>query len=99
MRVPAPMATQRAHYEPFAWWLTREGIGKDLRERYPAIQELPPRLLALVRKLDAVEGSQSSPQEPSSWLGKLDAIEGNRLLRACKKRLGAKGDPDKGPGI
>jgi len=43
-------------YEPFAWWLTRERIGRDLRERYVVAQELPPRLLALVRKLDAVEG-------------------------------------------
>ena len=46
-------------YEPFAWWLTRERIGQDLRERYSVAQELPPRLLALVRKLDAVEGNPS----------------------------------------
>jgi hypothetical protein len=32
-------------YEPFAWWLTRERIGQDLRERYGVAQELPPRLL------------------------------------------------------
>ena len=44
-------------YEPFAWWLTREQIGRDLRERYAVAQELPPRLLALVRELDAVEGN------------------------------------------
>jgi hypothetical protein len=61
------MATQRAHYEPFAWWLTRERIGQDLRERYPALEELPPRLLTLFRNLDSVEG--------------------NQLLRACRKRL------------
>jgi len=46
-------------YEPFAWWLTRQQIGRDLRERYAVAQELPPRLLALVRKLDAVEGDPS----------------------------------------
>ena len=46
-------------YEPFAWWLTRERIGQDLRERYAVAQELPPRLLALVRKIDAVEGNPS----------------------------------------
>ena len=46
-------------YEPFAWWLARERIGQDLRERYAVAQELPPRLLALVRKLDAVEGDPS----------------------------------------
>ena len=46
-------------YEPFAWWLTRERIGQDLRERYAVAQELPPHLLALVRELDAVEGNPS----------------------------------------
>ena len=37
-------------YEPFAWWLTRERLGQDLRERYAALEELPLRLRALVRK-------------------------------------------------
>jgi len=49
-------------YEPFAWWLAREQIGQRLRERYAVAQELPPRLLALVRKLDAVEGNQLSEE-------------------------------------
>ena len=51
------MAKENAQYEyePFAWWLTRERIGQDLRERYAMAEELPPRLLALFRKLDAVE--------------------------------------------
>jgi hypothetical protein len=49
-------------YEPFAWWLAREQIGQRLRERYAMAQELPPRLLALVRKLDAVEGNQLSEE-------------------------------------
>ncbi len=81
------MSTQRAQYEPFAWWLTRERIGQDLRERYPALEELPPRLLALVRKLDLSQGKR-----PSGWLSKLDAMEGDRLLRACKKRQNGKDD-------
>jgi hypothetical protein len=46
-------------YEPFAWWLTRQQIGQDLRERYAVAQELPPHLLALVKELDAVEGDPS----------------------------------------
>jgi hypothetical protein len=46
-------------YEPFAWWLTRERIGRDLRELYAVAQELPPHLLALLKKLDAVEGNPS----------------------------------------
>jgi hypothetical protein len=55
------LAKEYAQYEhePFAWWLTRERIGQDLRERYVVAQELPPDLLALLKKLDAVEGNSS----------------------------------------
>jgi hypothetical protein len=48
-----PKERAQYEYEPYAWWLTREQIGQDLRERYSLAQELPPRLLALVRKLNA----------------------------------------------
>jgi len=85
--VGCPMGTQHAHYEPFAWWLTREQIGLNLRERYPALQELPPRLLTLVRELGAVEGNRLPKESSPSWLRKLDTIEGNRLLRTSRKRL------------
>jgi hypothetical protein len=61
------MSTQRAHYEPFAWWLTRERIGQDLRERYPALQELPSRLLALVEKLDASQSNQPAQCNVCFW--------------------------------
>ena len=59
------MAKENAQYEyePFAWWLAREQIGQDLRERYAVAQELPPRLIALYRKLDAVEDSQPNPSK------------------------------------
>ena len=56
-------------------------------KRYPALQELPFRLLTLVRKLDAVDGNRLPKESSPSWLRKLDTIEGNRLLRACRKRL------------
>ncbi len=88
MRLPDPMATLRAHYDPFAWGLTRERIGQKLRERYPVLKELPPRLLTLVSKLDAAESNQSPQDASSGWLKKLDAVEGNQLLRACRRRLG-----------
>jgi len=83
----------RPEYEPFAWWLTRERIGQSMRERYAVPQEVPPRLLARVRQLgDTVEGDHlrkgSSPDTPS-LLSKLDAFEGNQLLRACGTRLRA----------
>lgn len=98
-----PMAAQSAHYEPFAWQLTRQGIGHELRERYPVLQELPRRLVTLVSKLDAAtagerpqamqrgmqqDAAEDTPQAmPSGWLKKLDAFEGDRLLRACRKNL------------
>jgi hypothetical protein len=49
---------------------------------------------ALVKRLgDAIEGNrfreESSPDAP--LLSKLDAIEGNQLLRACRKGLRALG--------
>jgi len=81
------MVTLRAEYEPFAWWLTRERIGHDLRERYSMPEELPAQLLKLAKKLDAVVGNQLPQEMPRNWLRKLDAIEGDRLLRACRKRL------------
>jgi len=55
-----PMAAQRVHTEPFAWWLTKLRIGQDLRERYPVLRELPPYLVTLVGKLDAVECNKSA---------------------------------------
>jgi hypothetical protein len=85
------MGTQSAHYEPFAWWLARERIGADLREYYAAPQELPSEILALIEKLGAtVEGDQfreESTPDARSLLSKLDAIEGNQLLRTCRTRL------------
>jgi hypothetical protein len=47
----------RARFEPVAWWFTREQIGRGLRERYQAPEELPRSLLTLVRKFDALEGN------------------------------------------
>jgi hypothetical protein len=41
-----------------AWWLNVKGVGESLQERYQVPGELPPKMLQLVRKLDAVEGNQ-----------------------------------------
>ena len=82
-----PMATLHADYEPFAWWLTRERIGQDLRRRYSMPEELAAQFLKLAEKLDAVVSNQLPQEAPRNWLWKLDAIEGDRLLHACRKRL------------
>jgi hypothetical protein len=41
-----------ARYQPVAWWFTKRRLGQELRNLYQAIEELPPQLLALVRKLE-----------------------------------------------
>jgi hypothetical protein len=61
------------------WCFVRDEIGLGLRERYQVPKDLPPKLLALVRRLDAVESNQS--HRSRTLIGKLDAIEGNYLSR------------------
>jgi len=65
-------------YEGLTWWFVRERIGQGLRERYQVPTELPAKLLALLRKLEAIE---SKSLRGRSVIGKFDAIEGNYLLR------------------
>ena len=72
------MATQcAAQFEPFAWSLTREAIGQALRKPYAVTTELPPELLALVRKLAAARDERQF----CTPVRILDALEGNYLLR------------------
>ena len=46
-----------AYYKRLTWWFTRLEIGRKLRERYEVPDELPPKLLALVNRLDLIEGN------------------------------------------
>jgi hypothetical protein len=67
------LAKDRSPYEAAAWVLTTERIGWSLRERYRVSKESPPSLLALVRKLDVVEGilllrrMQQAPVVRGGW--------------------------------
>jgi hypothetical protein len=76
-------------YEVSAWILIRESIGQDLRERYQVAKELPPDLLTLVGKLEALEGNlqgvKELPRSLSKLVRKLDALEGNLLLRRIQE--------------
>jgi hypothetical protein len=65
-------------YEGLTWSSVREQIGQGLRERYQVPKELPPKLLALVRNLEAIE---SKLPRARALIGTLDAIEGNYLKR------------------
>jgi hypothetical protein len=50
-------------YEPVAWWFTKRQLGRELRNLYEAAEELPPQLLALIRKL---EGKRDSSLQANS---------------------------------
>ena len=65
-------------YEGLTWWFVRERIGQGLRERYQVPNELPAKLLALIRKLNGIE---SKSLRARTLIGTLDAIEGNYLKR------------------
>ena len=72
------MAQEFTYYEQPTWWFTKEEIGRGLRERYQVPTELPPKLLALIRKLEAIE---SEAPRTRTLVGTLDAIEGYYLRR------------------
>jgi hypothetical protein len=42
----------RSFVQGLIWWFVMGRIGQDLRESYQVPEELPPKLLVLVRKLD-----------------------------------------------
>jgi hypothetical protein len=67
-------------YERLTLRLVRERIGHCLRERYQVSNELPAKLLTLIRKLDAVE--RTSPRA-RTLIGTLDEIEGDYLKRCA----------------
>ena len=96
--VRCPMQPNNLPYEVSAWVLTRERIGQSLRERYHVTTELPPALLTLVGKLDALEGNlqvaEELPLNLPTLVRKLDSLEGNLLLRRMKD---ARAGPRKKP--
>ena len=65
-------------YEGLTWSSVRELIGHGLRERYQVPKELPAKLLALIKKLDATE---SKSPRARTLIGTFDALEGNCLKR------------------
>jgi hypothetical protein len=42
----------RDYYKGLTWWSIRDEIGLGLRDHYQVPKDLPPKLLALVTKLD-----------------------------------------------
>jgi hypothetical protein len=68
-------------YEASAWAPTRERIGWSLKERYRVSKELPSSLLALIRRLDGVEGNlllrrmRQAPAVRGGWPDNLPLAE------------------------
>ena len=86
------MSSYRARYGPPAWVLTRELIGQELRTLYGSPTELPPHLLAVAGRLGATETSPPTKDKQlrtplHRLVRKLDALEGEQLLRRCNQRL------------
>ena len=65
-------------YGGLTWSVVTEQIGQDLRKRYQVPKEFPAKLLALIRKLEAIENK--SPRT-HTLIGTLDAVEGYYLRR------------------
>ena len=65
-------------YGGLTWSFVRELISQGLRERYQVPNELPVKLLALIRKLEAIESK--SPRS-RTLIGTVDAVEGYYLRR------------------
>jgi hypothetical protein len=72
-------STYYAYHPSLTWGFIREEIGRALRERYQVPNELPIKLLALVRQLEGVESNQLP--SPRTLIEKLDVIEGKSLSR------------------
>ena len=68
----------RSLYGGLTWSSVRELIGQGLRERYQVPNELLTKLLALIRKLEAIENKSPRTRR---LIGTLDAIEGYYLRR------------------
>ena len=54
-------------YEGLTWWFVRERIGQGLRERYQVPKELPAKLLALIKKLDAIESKSPRARNRAAY--------------------------------
>jgi hypothetical protein len=74
-----------------AVWGVRMGAHERKHRRgYEPTTEVPPRLLALIRQLSGVEHGLLPKEFPTALLTlvqKLDALEGDQLLRQCGERL------------
>jgi hypothetical protein len=92
VRVPVhevpEMPKYRAELEPYAWWLTREQIGQKLRERYQSSKELPPKLLSLVSKFDAIDGKHLLRRAPRRELAAVHSATYNLQLNLNGGRHG-----------
>jgi hypothetical protein len=65
-------------HEQFAWRITRQQLGEQLRERYRASKDLPTRLLRLVQRLDKKPEAQVGSIQHNDVGGRHVKIGGQR---------------------
>ena len=92
------MRENRPQYEARAWTLTMEVIGQKLSERHRQPNDLPPRLLALVKKLDEKlvrDTSTEQARRPDCWVDHAAGAEtargieeGSKCQASTQQRLG-----------
>jgi hypothetical protein len=89
LRCARPMSKECARFEPVAWWFTRSRIGRALMQRYDIPTELPSNLLAVSRKLEAIEGNQLFREFQRGDLGDTanSAIGTNDLVSASERSI------------
>jgi len=79
------MPNARARFEPVAWWFTRQRIGRSLRERYQAPEQLP--------QYDVAE---PIPDRLAELLKQLAQLELLKELTQLMDEPDSKGDKSKG---
>jgi hypothetical protein len=83
------MRGNRPQYEARAWTLTMEVIGQKLRERCRQPNDLSPRLLALVKKLDEKIVRDTSVETSKAAAETARGIqEGSKCQASTQQRLG-----------
>jgi hypothetical protein len=80
-----------AHFEPVAWWYTRQQIGRGLRKYYEPPNDLPPRLFLLQevrRRFRNFSSGQLGGQQASIDVGSRFVLSSfDRGDRGCEPSL------------
>jgi hypothetical protein len=76
-------------FQPVAWWYTRKQLGRGLRECYDAPEDLPIRLIVLIKTLDQTLSTQAAdqPKAESQRAPNDGRLRGSALRWHCNRPL------------